>query len=65
MYYMSVNPVNSAMIKAYGGTYRTEAQVAALIKVYVCHCVVEAITILRILMLVRHFRSMDGSVTSE
>lgn len=32
MYYMSVNPVNSAMIKAYGGTYRTEAQVAAFNK---------------------------------
>ena len=29
---MSVNPVNSAMIKAYGGTYRTEAQVAAFNK---------------------------------
>lgn len=27
VYYMSVNPVNSAMITAYGGVYRTEKQV--------------------------------------
>lgn len=27
VYYMAVNPVNSAMIKAYGGVYRTEKQV--------------------------------------
>lgn len=33
MYYLSVNPVNSAMVKNAGAIYRTEAQVAAFNKV--------------------------------
>ncbi len=32
MYYLSVNPVNSAMIRSYGAGTRTEAQVAAFNK---------------------------------
>lgn len=32
MYYLSVNPVNSAMIRSYGAATRTEAQVAAFNK---------------------------------
>ena len=32
MYYLSVNPVNSAMIKSVNGKARTEAQVAAFNK---------------------------------
>nr|WP_294658476.1 hypothetical protein [uncultured Blautia sp.] len=32
MYYLSVNPLNSAMIRRYGGATRTEAQVAAFNK---------------------------------
>ena len=62
MYYMSVNPVNSAMIKAYGGTYRTEAQVAAFnksIRMSLCSGSNNYFTYID----ARHFRSMDGSVT--
>lgn len=33
MYYLSVNPINSAMIRSYGGATRTEAQVAYFNKI--------------------------------
>ena len=64
MYYLSVNPVNSMMIKRYiGWVSRTENQVETFNKAIRSGLCLERINISPILIHVRSFRNMDGSAT--
>ena len=56
MYYLSVNPVNSAMIKSVGGKARSEAQIASFNRTIYKNCVQERINHLRILIPAQTFR---------
>ena len=64
MYYLSVNPVNSAMIRSIWRCVREQKhRWRLLIRQSIRNCAVAAIVRLLILIPVRIFRNMDGSAT--